>query len=380
MARGMNIPKLSRKKQATIATDLLSGVFTLLCTVLLAGAPVYAQSNGGFLTGSAGSTTIQGSTESTTLEGGTASTTLQGGTDSTTLQGGTEGTLIQGRAQREGGPITILFLVDASLSMKDGLGHDVQKMDAAKKVLQNALTRIPTDVRLGLRVFGQFATPGLECRASALLVPPGVGNRRTIVEKMRRIQPTGMTPLTYAIYQAAESDLARVDGTKTIILITDGAETCGEDPCAYISTLPSKGIKLKIDILGLDLKREPDAKRQLDCIASKSGGKYYDNDTSAKLIENLSHSVSQAISGTVITPGVKTKDILNPETPPELVPILPAGKLEDFNKLQQDADQQQNKPEPSKKSEQSKKSEASEKSSTKSQPFKKSKPSQSPNK
>ncbi len=349
VARGMKIPKLIRKRKATIATDISTSMFPLLCCALLAVSPVFAQSDGRVITGSANSTTIQGSTQSTTLEGGTASTTLQGGTDSTTLQGGTEGTLIQGRAQREGGPVTILFLVDASLSMKDGLGKDVQKMDAAKKVLQNALARIPTDVRLGLRVFGQFATPGLECRASALLVPPGVGNRRTIVEKMRRIQPTGMTPLTYAIYQAAESDLARVEGTKTIILITDGAETCGEDPCAYISTLPSKGIKLKVDILGLDLKREPDAKRQLDCIASKSGGKYYDNDTSAKLIENLSHSVSQAISGLVITPGVKSKDILNPETPPELIPILPAGKLEDFNKLQEDEDKKQKKPQPPKK-------------------------------
>ncbi len=287
------------------------------------------------LQGNTDSTTLQGGTDSTMLQGGTGSTTLQGGTGSTTLQGGTDGTTIHGGTQRDGGPVTILFLVDASLSMKDDLsrdGKDVQKMDAAKKVLQQAIQRIPSDVNLALRVFGQFAAPGLECQASALLVPPGTGNRRTIIGKMRDIHPTGMTPLTYAIAQAAERDLARVVGKKTIILITDGEDTCGFDPCAYVQTLPSRGVNLKVDILGLDMKRAHAARAKLDCIAKSSGGKYFDNDTSAKLLESISHSVSQAISGTVVTPGTPTKDILNTQTPPELTPIIPAQSLDDYNK------------------------------------------------
>lgn len=276
---------------------------------------------------------LQGGTDSTTLQGGTDSTTLQGGTDSTTLEGGTEGTTIHGGAQRDGGPVTILFLVDASLSMKDNLGKDTQKMDAAKRVLQNALAKIPSDVSLALRVFGHFNSPMVNpCESTALLVPPGTGNRRSIVNKMREIRPTGMTPLTYAIAQAAERDLARVVGKKTIILITDGEDTCGFDPCAYVQTLASRGINLKVDILGLDMKRAHDARKQLDCIARSSGGKYYDNDTAAKLVESISHSVSQAISGTVITPGVPTKSILNTETPPELTPIIPAQSLDAYNK------------------------------------------------
>jgi len=279
---------------------------------------------------------LQGGTDSTTLQGGTENVMLQGGTEGTLIQGGTQGTVIQGGATREGGPVTILFLVDASLSMKDKLGKEDQKMDAAKRVLQTAIARIPTDVNLGLRVFGQFAAPGLECQASALLVPPGQGNRRTIISKMRDIKPTGMTPLTYALAQAAERDLPRVQGRKTIILITDGEDTCGYDPCAYVQTLPSRGINLKVDILGLDLKREHSAKAKLDCIAKTSGGKYYDADTAAQLVDSISHSVSQALSGTVITPGIKNdvkNNILNTETPPELIPIEPAGKLEDYSKL-----------------------------------------------
>lgn len=279
---------------------------------------------------------LQGGTDSTTLQGGTDSTTLQGGTEGTLIQGGTEGTTIHGGTQREGGQVTILFLVDASLSMKENLEKGVQKMDAAKLVLQKAISKIPNDVNLALRVFGHFNSPMVNpCESSALLVPPGTRNRRAIVEKMREVRPTGMTPLTFAIAQAAERDLARVQGKKTIILISDGEDTCGFDPCAYIQTLPARGVSLKVDILGLNLGKEKNARKQLDCIAKSSGGKYYDNDTSAKLIDSISHSVSQAISGSVIIPGkqpAEKSQILNLETPPELTPIIPAQSLDAYNK------------------------------------------------
>lgn len=299
-----------------------------LCIMILLLSTT-AEAHAQALQGGTDSTTINGGTESTMLQGGTGSTTLQGGTEGMLIEGGTAGTLLQGGTQRDGGPVTILFLLDASLSMKDNLGKDKQKMDAAKEVLQKAISRIPPDVNLGLRVFGQFAGRGLECQATALLVPPGEGNRRTIISKLRDIRPTGMTPLTYAIAQAAERDLARVRGKKTIILITDGDDTCGYDPCAYIQTLPRRGIALKVDVLGL-LKKHDNAKARLDCIARNSGGKYYDNDTSAQLLDSISHSVSAAISGVVITPGAKpAQNIINTETPEELTPIVPAGSLED---------------------------------------------------
>lgn len=290
------------------------------------------------LQGGAGAATLQGGTDSTTLQGGTGSTTLQGGTEGMMIEGGTQGTMLQGGTKRDGGPVTILFLLDASRSMIEKLGGDNQKMDEAKRVLQNALGRIPNDVNVGLRVFGQFIGGGLECKATALLVPPGTNNRRTILNKLRDIRPTGMTPLTYALANGAERDLARVQGKKTIILISDGENTCGPDPCSYIQTLPSRGIALKVDVLGLDLKGDHRAKNQLDCIAKSSGGKYYDADTAAKLVESISNSVSAAISGVVITPGA-AKTIMNPATPEELTPIVPAQSLEDTLRNPSEADE-----------------------------------------
>lgn len=278
------------------------------------------------LQGGTQSTMLQGNSSSTMLQGGTEGVMLQAGTGSTQLQVGTASTMLQGGAQREAGPNNILILLDMSMSMREKLKHDdegnkVQKIDAAKDVLYKALLKIPSDVKVGLRVFGQAVPSGFDpCSATALLVPPGINNRGSIMSKIRNLIPTGMTPLTYALHAANESDLTRMTGKKTIILISDGQDTCGADPCAYIRQLHARGINIKIDIVGLNIA-ERAAREQLNCIAHTSGGQYYNADTAAKLIESISHSVSQAISGQVILPG--QNNIKNPETPPELIPILP---------------------------------------------------------
>jgi len=247
---------------------------------------------------------------------------LQTGTESTLLQGGTQGAMIQGQVEREAGPVNILFLVDASFSMKEGLGGGAMKMDSAKQVLQNAIQRVPSDVNLGLRVFGQgFSNnPEIDCQQSALLVPMGQGNRRSIIEQVRQIHPFGLTPLTYALMQSAH-DLRGIEGPKTVILISDGAETCGGSPCEYIRRLNEMGIKIKVDIIGLGLRREREARAQLNCIAQVSGGKYYDANTAAELIESMSRSVSHAIEGRILTK--MSQPAVNTETPPDLAPILP---------------------------------------------------------
>jgi Ca-activated chloride channel family protein len=251
-------------------------------------------------------TLLQTGTETTTLQTGTQSTTLQTGTQNTLLQTGTQSSLIKGGVEHAGGPVNILFIIDCSFSMKEKLGGQMQKLESAKLVLQNALARIPPDINVGLRVFGQGIgygitfNPGIDCRQTALLVPLGQGNRRSIIEKVRNMKPFGMTPLEFALRQGAEDDFADAQGQKIIILISDGADTCGGDPCRFIRQLPMFGIKLKVDVVGLDLKRDHTARNQLNCVAEQSGGKYYDADTAAQMIESVSQSVNKAISGRIL--------------------------------------------------------------------------------
>lgn len=294
---------------------------------LLKGPPVAPTLQGGsqstLLQGGSQSTMLQGGSQSTLLQGGSQSTLLQGGSKSTLLEGGTKGAIIQGGVEHIREKLNILFLLDCSRSMKEKFSSadptSEEKMEAAKKVLEESLAKIPEDINIGLRTFGQgfSSSHGSDCMQTALLVPLGVANRDGIRDRVKAIKAFGLTPLEYALKQSVEDDFRGAVGTKVIILISDGADTCGGNPCNYIAQLPNYGIKLKVDVVGLDLK-DQNAKKQLDCIAEGSGGKFYDANTAGDLIKSVSTSVDRAISGRVIMhPKIKA---VNTEVLPDSSP------------------------------------------------------------
>jgi Ca-activated chloride channel family protein len=229
----------------------------------------------------------------------------------TTMQTGASNSLIQASVEHESGPVNIMFLLDASYSMKEKLSGAEKKINAAKQVLETALARIPNDVNIGLRVFGQgySGDPNTDCNQTQCLVPLGQHNRNSIIQRTRTIEPFGLTPLATALRRTVEEDFRYAQGAKTIILISDGADTCGQDPCAFMRLLPRYNVKIKCDVVGLDLHRDNAARNQLNCVANATGGKYYDANSSGELIDSVSHSVDKAISGRVIVkPGVPVKN------------------------------------------------------------------------
>ena len=279
------------------------------------------------LQGGSKSTMLQAGSQSTMLQAGSQSTLLQAGSQSTMLQGGTTGTIIQGNVEHYKEKLNILFLLDCSFSMKEKFsggesGAQEEKMAAAKQVLEESMARIPADVNVGLRTFGQGSSHDTEtdCRQTALLMPLGIHNRGGIIDRVRQIKPFGLTPIEYSIKQAAEDDFRGSQGSKVIILISDGADTCGGDPCEFIRQLPRYGVKIKVDVVGVNLKGA--AKDQLDCIAETSDGKFYDVHSAGELIRSVSQSVDKALSGRVIMkPRANGVNAKNTETVPEPTPV-----------------------------------------------------------
>ena len=60
-------------------------------------------------------------------------------------------------------------------------------------------------------------------------MPIGTGNRDALQDEIRRYQPSGETPISSSPHQAAD-DLGG-EGMRTILLVSDGEETCDADPC-----------------------------------------------------------------------------------------------------------------------------------------------------
>ena len=69
-----------------------------------------------------------------------------------------------------------------------------------------------------------------------MLVPLGKDNKTTILQAVQNMNFLGKTPLSAAVQQAATA-LRYTEDKATVILITDGEETCQADPlCARYRT------------------------------------------------------------------------------------------------------------------------------------------------
>ena len=207
---------------------------------------------------------------------------------------------IQGGVEREA-QVNILLLMDSSRSMDEALDGTTseaidKKISVARHVLEDTIMSIPSDINVGLRVFGQsFANNSYsDCQQSVLTVPIGPHNRKTIIESVRQLRPFGLTPLTYTLMNAVH-DFQGLPGVHRVVLISDGVETCGGDPCTYIKRLTALGIQMKVDIVGFGLKRDQVAQQHLNCIAQASGGKYYEADTAGQLRDSIKNSIAQAM-------------------------------------------------------------------------------------
>jgi von Willebrand factor type A domain len=205
---------------------------------------------------------------------------------------------------------SVLIILDASYSMNERLDGK-SKIQWAKDVVFDTLRSLPPNVNVGLRVYGhklgngggmgggymfgrRFGGPGWggdeeACRQSELLDPVQQNSRASIASQLVGIQAVGKTPIAYSLSQAVNNDLAGIPGKKTIILVSDGQETCGGDPCNLAVDFVRSGVDVKINTIGL-LTRDRVADDQLKCIALATKGKFYSANTSAELVRSMQES------------------------------------------------------------------------------------------
>ncbi|AWW36925.1 VWA domain-containing protein [Streptomyces cadmiisoli] len=194
------------------------------------------------------------------------------------------------------------LVLDVSGSMRERDIDGGSRMAAAKQAFNEVLDATPEDVQLGIRTLGADY-PGDDqktgCRDTAQLYPVGPLDRTEAKAAVATLAPTGWTPIGPALLKAAD-DLDGGTGSKRIVLISDGEDTCAPlDPCEVAREIAAKGIGLTIDTLGL----VPNTKmrQQLSCIAEATGGTYTSVEHTDELTDKVNQLVDRA-ADPVVTP------------------------------------------------------------------------------
>ncbi|WP_367320007.1 VWA domain-containing protein [Streptomyces sp. HUAS ZL42] len=194
------------------------------------------------------------------------------------------------------------LVIDVSGSMRANDMDGKSRMAAAKQAFNEVLDATPEEVQLGIRTLGANY-PGDDrrtgCKDTAQLYPVGPLDRTEAKTAVATLTPTGWTPIGPALLKAAD-DLEGGEGSKRIVLISDGEDTCAPlDPCEVAREIAAKGIGLTIDTLGL----VPNAKmrQQLSCIAEATGGSYTSVEHTDELTDRVNQLVDRA-ADPVVTP------------------------------------------------------------------------------
>ena len=176
----------------------------------------------------------------------------------------------------------VLFVFDASNSMKT-MYDNKPRIDQAKTLFYKFIDSLNhlKNYEFALRMYGSTVKyPPGDCNDSKLMVPFAKNNIQKIKDLVKAIQPTGITPIEHSLTQAA-NDFPDTKAINTIILITDGIEECGGDPCKAKLALQEKGIILKPCIIGIGLTVEQ--AKAFDCVGNYFS--YEDVDAFSKTVE-----------------------------------------------------------------------------------------------
>ncbi|MEM7186952.1 MAG: VWA domain-containing protein [Bacteroidota bacterium] len=183
----------------------------------------------------------------------------------------------------------IIFIYDASGSMW-GQMDGKTKMEIASEVLSTSVAKLGADQSIGLVAYGHRQKG--DCRDVETLVAMDNRSKDAIDSALKKVKPLGKTPLAYSA-QLVIDELRTTKKQATIILITDGIESCDGNICEVVRAAKAEGINFLLNIVGFGLKKGET--EQLECAANAGGGNYYDAANAAALGDVLTEATEQTV-------------------------------------------------------------------------------------
>lgn len=222
----------------------------------------------------------------------------------------------------------IELIVDSSGSMNELIGQ-TPKYQSARKVIDRVLEELKDDRQVGLRLFGYWGRYVLRIenpkaaaiapndprlnKDSQLVVPiaPFDSEQRAQMKRwLDSARPRGKTPLVYSLLEANRDFSKDQNLKKTIVLISDGKETCGGRIEDVAEAFKKSDIDVVIHVVGFDVEKDEEAVKQLLQIATQNGGKFFkagnpeELTTALRAAVNVRYEVIDSTTDKVIANGI----------------------------------------------------------------------------
>lgn len=150
----------------------------------------------------------------------------------------------------------VLFLLDGSSSMAENWAPDKTRFQQAGKfiiALMDSLGKANSEVEFGLRVFGhQYPAQQKNCYDTKLEIKFSRYNTGQMEARLDALHGYGVSPIAFSLSEAANEDFENENKyAYSIVLITDGGESCNGDICKVVNDLLQRKIFFRPYIVSL---------------------------------------------------------------------------------------------------------------------------------
>ncbi|WP_083957957.1 vWA domain-containing protein [Tateyamaria omphalii] len=196
-----------------------------------------------------------------------------------------------------------MIVFDGSGSMAEmGFNQiDEPRIFEARRAMRTVMPQVEPFRRIGLIVYGPGGAGGVgECSGIELRFGPRADAAKAVISAVENLQPEGRTALTEAVALAAKT-LGAPEKPGTVVLVTDGKETCGGQTCALAAQLSGTG--LVVHVIGFKVRGEHfgwlsegetdyvSSVSVAQCLATQTGGEYVGAETVDELVDAMNRTL-----------------------------------------------------------------------------------------
>jgi len=177
--------------------------------------------------------------------------------------------------QNENPSRDIIFILNGSGSLLDA--------SAARTMMEKFIPSLSHEIEAGLLAYRSNREDN--CQSIAVLIPASVNSRDALLHAVRESKSKRMSPIADTIKLVSKT-LKNKKDKATIVLLSNGKETCRADQCDAIRKLKKSNANFVLHVVGLNVN--PTEQQQLACLADAGGGQYFSAKDTQSLFNVLS--------------------------------------------------------------------------------------------
>ena len=175
---------------------------------------------------------------------------------------------------------TIVLDASGSMAASDFPEGAPNRMDRVRQALSRVVPEVAPVRRLGLVVYGPGKNEN-SCRNIELKFSPLRDAGSAVLDIADRLRPGGRTPLAESVQLALHS-LKQSPRPAQIVVLTDGEDTCGGDPCRLARRIKAQTPGINIHVVGFRLPSNSES-TGVRCLAGETGGMFVTAETTDEL-------------------------------------------------------------------------------------------------